>query len=83
VLRGTGELDCARKTPGDALGFDRAPQRTVADDKETIAVPLARKAAEAAKEGGFLGFGGKLVSDAETAAINSLASALGVSEKGS
>jgi len=56
---------------------------TEADEYKKWLVSLARKAAEAAKEGGFLGFGGTLVSDAETAAINSLASALGVSEKGS
>lgn len=38
---------------------------------------LARRVAEAAKEGGFLGFGGTLVSQEEEAAIKDLASALG------
>jgi hypothetical protein len=38
----------------------------------------ARKAAEAAKEGGFLGFGGTLVSDQEQAAMTELAAKLGV-----
>jgi hypothetical protein len=38
----------------------------------------AQKAAEAAKEGGFLGFGGTVVSEAETAALAELKTALGV-----
>ena len=50
-----------------------------ADEYKQWLVSLARKAAEASKEGGFLGIGGTLVSDDETAAINTLASALGVS----
>lgn len=37
---------------------------------------LARKVAEAAKEGGFLGFGGTLVSEQEEAALRDLAAAL-------
>jgi hypothetical protein len=37
-----------------------------------------QKAAEAGKEGGFLGFGGTAVSDAEKAALAQLASTLGV-----
>ena len=39
---------------------------------------IAVKVANAATEGGFLGFGGERVSPAETAAINELASSLGV-----
>lgn len=42
-------------------------------------VSLARKTAEAAKEGGFLGFGGTTISDAENAALREIATALGVS----
>jgi len=38
----------------------------------------ARKAAEASKEGGFLGFGGTAVSDIERQALADLASALGL-----
>lgn len=38
----------------------------------------AKKVAEAAKEGGFLGFGGTLVSEQEQAAIKELAGKLGV-----
>src|SRR4030095_12932121 len=41
-------------------------------------VSVGRTVAEAAKEGGFLGFGGTRVSEQETAALNDLASALGV-----
>lgn len=37
----------------------------------------AQKAAEAAKEGGFLGFGGVAVSDAEKAALGEISQALG------
>jgi hypothetical protein len=38
---------------------------------------LASKVAEASKEGGFLGFGGVQVSDAEKAALAEISSALG------
>ena len=41
-------------------------------------VSIAGKVANAATEGGFFGFGGEKVSGAETAAINELASSLGV-----
>jgi hypothetical protein len=41
-------------------------------------VAIAGKVANAATEGGFFGFGGERVSAAETAAINELASSLGV-----
>lgn len=41
-------------------------------------VTIAGKVANAAKEGGFFGFGGEKVSAAETAAIQELASSLGV-----
>ena len=41
-------------------------------------VAVAGKVANAATEGGFFGFGGEKVSAAETAAINELASSLGV-----
>ena len=39
---------------------------------------IARGAAEAAKEGGFLGFGGTQVSEKETSALSQLSAALGV-----
>lgn len=41
-------------------------------------VSIARKVAEAGKEGGFLGFGGVSVNEQETAAIQTLAQSLGV-----
>jgi hypothetical protein len=41
-------------------------------------VSVSQKVAEAAKEGGFLGFGGAQVSDKEAAAIKELSTALGV-----
>ncbi|HEY5707539.1 MAG TPA: hypothetical protein VIS96_18420 [Terrimicrobiaceae bacterium] len=41
-------------------------------------VSIAGKVANAATEGGFFGFGGEKVSAAETAAMNELASSLGV-----
>jgi hypothetical protein len=49
-----------------------------AEEYKRWLVSLARKTAEAAKEGGFLGIGGARVSEAENTAINELASALGV-----
>jgi hypothetical protein len=39
---------------------------------------IAKRSAEAAKEGGVLGFGGEKVSGAETAALAELATALGI-----
>jgi len=50
-----------------------------AEEYKRWLVSLARKAAEASKEGGFLGIGGTLVSDAEKAALRDIAAALGVS----
>lgn len=40
-------------------------------------VSVGQKVAEAAKEGGFLGFGGTLVSEKEASAVKDLAAALG------
>jgi hypothetical protein len=40
-------------------------------------VTVAQRVAEAAKEGGFLGFGGTQVSEQETATIKELSTALG------
>jgi hypothetical protein len=50
-----------------------------ADEYRKWLVSLARKTAEASKEGGFLGIGGTLVSDAEANAVTTLAKALGAS----
>jgi hypothetical protein len=55
-----------RKAPGDAPGF------------KTWLHHIAEGAAEAASEGGFLGFGGVQVSPAEKATLGELSSALGL-----
>jgi hypothetical protein len=55
-----------RKAPGEADGFKR------------WLLGSAQRAAEAAKEGGFLGIGGVQVSDAEKSALAEVAQALGV-----
>jgi hypothetical protein len=56
----------SQKSPGEAAEYKR------------WLVSLAQKTAEASKEGGFLGIGGTLVSDAESSAVKQLSSALGV-----
>ena len=50
-----------------------------AEEYKRWLVLLAQKTAEASKEGGFLGIGGTLVSDAEKTAVGEIAAALGVS----
>lgn len=55
------------KAPEDAAGF------------KAWLNEVARKAAEAGNEGGFLGFGGVAVSDAERATLAEISAALGVS----
>jgi hypothetical protein len=54
------------KAPGDAPGF------------KTWLHDIAENAAEASSEGGFLGFGGVQVSDAEKATLSEVSSALGL-----
>jgi hypothetical protein len=54
------------KAPGDAPGF------------KTWLHHIAEGAAEASSEGGFLGFGGVQVSDAEKATLGEVSSALGL-----
>jgi hypothetical protein len=53
------------KAPEDAAGFKAWLEE------------VARETAEAGKEGGFLGFGGVAVSDAEKATLTEIAAALG------
>ena len=60
----------------DLLGTKAAPEE--ATEMKQWLVEIAQKTAEAAKEGGFLGFGGTLVSDAEKAAISRVNSSLGL-----
>jgi hypothetical protein len=61
-----GDLPTPRALQAQAEGF------------KSWLVSIAGKVANAATEGGFFGFGGEKVSGAETAAINELASSLGV-----
>jgi hypothetical protein len=55
------------KAPADAQAF------------KAFLNAIAKKVAEATKEGGFLGFGGVQVSDAEKATLAQIAEALGTS----
>lgn len=56
----------ANKAPADAIAY------------RTWLAGIAKAVAEAAPEGGFLGFGGTRVSDAEKATVGDIATALGV-----
>jgi hypothetical protein len=55
----------------------KSPQE--AQEFKTWLMSIARGAAEAAKEGGFLGFGGTQVSEKEQSALSQLGAAIGVS----
>ncbi|HMF64712.1 MAG TPA: hypothetical protein VK608_11545 [Edaphobacter sp.] len=66
ILRRTSELLTNKATPEEA-----------ADVKQWLA-NVAKATAEATKEGGFLGFGGTLVSDEEKAALATVNSTLGL-----
>ena len=55
-----------RKAPADAAGF------------KTWLHHIAENAAEASAEGGFMGFGGTQVSDAEKATLSEVSKALGI-----
>jgi hypothetical protein len=56
----------------------KVPPPDQAEGYKKWLLEIAGKVANAATEGGFFGFGGERVSAAETAAINELASSLGV-----
>jgi hypothetical protein len=66
ILRRTSDLLAKKATPEEATEF-----------KQWLA-KVAQATAEASKEGGFLGFGGTLVSDQEKAALAAVNTALGV-----
>ena len=66
ACRAAAELLARKTTPAEAEAFGR------------WALSVGRRVAEAAKEGGFLGIGGMLVSEKERATLNELATALGV-----
>lgn len=60
-----------------ALLDSKAPQAE-ADEFKRWLLGIGQQVAAAAKEGGFLGFGGQQVTEEERAAINTLGTALGV-----
>jgi|SRR5580698_2642383 hypothetical protein len=66
ILRRTSDLLTKKATPEETAEF-----------KEWL-VKVAQATAEATKEGGFLGFGGTLVSDEEKAALGAVHTALGI-----
>jgi len=61
-----------------ALVDQKAPAQEAQEFKHWLA-SIGQKVAEAAKEGGFLGFGGVQITEEEKTAVNELAMALGVS----
>ena len=66
ILRRTSDLLAKKATPEESTEY-----------KQWL-VKVAGATAEASKEGGFLGFGGTLVSEQETAALAAVNTALGV-----
>jgi hypothetical protein len=68
-------LDLVRQVA--ALVDQKAPAEEAQEFKHWL-VSIGQKVAEAAKEGGFLGFGGVQVTEEEKAAMRDLATALGV-----
>jgi hypothetical protein len=66
ILKRTSELLAKKATPEEA------------SEVKAWLAKVAQATAEAAKEGGFLGFGGTLVSDQEKAALTTVNSALGL-----
>ena len=66
-LRQVAALLVKKAKPDEAQGFNQ------------WLVAVAQKVAEAAKEGGFLGFGGTQVSETEKTTVAQIAAALGVS----
>lgn len=67
----------------DAVGIVSAkatPAET--DSYKTFVMTVAQAVASAHKEGGFLGFGGKQVTDAENQALDEISSALGAPPAG-
>jgi hypothetical protein len=65
-LRAVNEIVTAKATPDEAAAFRR------------WLIATAQAAADAAKEGGFMGFGAEQVSKGEQAMLDQLAKALGV-----
>ena len=68
-------LNTLRRT-SEVLGKKTSPEEA-AEFKQWLST-IAQSTAEAAREGGFLGFGGALVSEKEQAALGAIKSVLGV-----
>ena len=68
-------LNTLRRT-SEVLGKKASPEEA-AEFKQWLST-IAQRTAEAAKEGGFLGFGGALVSEEEQAALGAIKSVLGL-----
>jgi len=68
-------LNTLRRT-SEVLGKKASPEEA-AEFKQWLST-IAQRTAEAAKEGGFLGFGGALVSEKEQAALGAIKLVLGV-----
>ena len=78
----SGPLERLKDAPLDELRAVAALLDTKAPAEDAAAFKtwlkeVAQKAAEAGTEGGFLGFGGVAVSDAEKATLSEIARALG------
>jgi hypothetical protein len=67
-LRGVNEILAAKATPEEAEAFRR------------WLLAAAQASANAAKEGGFMGFGAELVSQGEQRMLDELRAALGLTE---
>jgi hypothetical protein len=88
---GRADLSEIRNDPANARAalIDRCKQAAAlvgqkspgeAQDYKRWLLSMAHSTAAASKEGGFLGFGGTVVSETETAAVRDLALALGMKE---
>ena len=88
---GRSDLSEIRSDPANARAalIDRCKQAVAlveqkspaeAQDYKQWLLSMAHSTAAASKEGGFLGFGGTVVSETETAAVRDLALALGMKE---
>jgi len=77
-----GDLAAAKSATFDhlqrAITAISAKSPAEADAYRAWVMAAAKKVSEAAKEGGFLGFGGTLVSDQEQAALKELADRIGM-----
>lgn len=69
----------AKETANQAVALIEARSPGEGSAFKQFLYDTAKKSAEAGKEGGFLGFGGTAVSEAESQALRELAAALGLS----